>query len=223
MPRDRAQLPVPQCRALLRSPVHADLRHGGRATARRGVEHELRGAHPLRHAGLRRVRHLRNPGRMDRRQVEPRSHDGGLLRRHRGELDRDGARGFAARHRARVVRHRRVRRDLPPGRACAGGRGAGEDRHPARDQRRVRQSRGGRGGAADRLPDRHRRLAQRVRAARHRLDRIRRGLRGLRSAPDAGNAPSPDRAHRPRSARTARQALRRSIARFSSACSRSSC
>ena len=104
-------------------------------------------------------------------QVEPRRHDGHLLHRHRRKLDRHRDCGYADSDRARIARHRRLCRDLPPGRTCVGRARPGEDRGSAGGQRRVRQPGRGGGSADHGLLHRHRGLAQCVRVARHRLHR----------------------------------------------------
>ena len=148
-------------------------------------------------------------------------HDDHLLHRHRGELDRDGAGGLPAPDCGRTVRDRRVRGDLPPRRPRDGRARADEDRHSARDQRRVRQPRRCRRRAAHRVVHRHRGLAQCVRPPRRGLHRPRRRLRGVRVDGTGGPGRRP-RAGRRGRRRPGRRRCR-SSARPSCGCSRSSC
>ena len=154
--------PVPQCRALSRSPVHADLRDRRRAGAEPRVEPELRRPAQIRDARLLRVRPVLVSGRMARRQMEPRGHDGRVLHRHRDRGGRDRLCRDAAAGRHRAVRDRRVRRDLPSGRSRDGDAEMEEHRHAARGERRVGKSRRRERRADHRLPDRQWRLAHGV-------------------------------------------------------------
>ena len=168
--RPRA-FPVPQHRAFSRSPVHAHLRdgRGARALARMGAR--LRRAAQIRDARLLRVRGVLLSGRLARRQMEPRGHDGGVLHRHRPCGDRNGICPDAAAGRHRAFRDWRVRRDLPSGRPRDGDAEVEEHRHAPRREWRVGQSRRRERRADHRLPDRQRRLAHGLHPSGRCLDR----------------------------------------------------
>ena len=146
---------------------------------------ELRRPAGLCDARLLRLRPVRLSGRLARRQMEPRGHDGRVLRRHRPVVDRHRLCADAAAGRHRPVRHRRVRRDLSSGRARDGDAEVEEHRHADRGERRVGQSRRRQRRPDHRLSDRQWRLAAGLRRAGRRVDRdrhrlYRRALAGLR-------------------------------------------
>ena len=144
-------------------------------SARMGAQ--LRRTAQIRDARLLRLRGVLLSGRLARRQMEPRRHDGGVLRRHRARVGRDRIRPDAVAGRHRAVRDRHVRGDLSSGRPRDGDAEMAEHRHAARGERRVGQPRRRERRADHRLPDRQWRLAHGVHHPGRLLGRGRHRLR----------------------------------------------
>ena len=157
------------------------------------VEPGLRRSSEICDARLLRVRGVLVSGRLARRSMEPRRHDGRLLRRHRDRVGRDRICPDAAAGRHRAVRDRRVRRDLPSGRPRDGDAEMEEHRHAARGERRVGKSRRRERRADHRLPDRQWRLAHGVHHSGRLLGR---GRRRLCAGAAAGDRDGGDRRSR---------------------------